>query len=92
MSVVAATREDPWAEQCTEFLIRLKNGEKIFVHCRGGLGRTGTLAARLLIESGLAPEIAIGEVRKARNGAVETIAQEEYLRKKLWLPASLEIF
>lgn len=74
---------DPWAEQCREFLERLAKGEKIFVHCRGGLGRTGTLAARLLIENGLDPEEAIREVRMARPGAVESEAQEEYLLRKL---------
>ena len=25
-------------------------------HCRGGLGRAGTIAARLLVEFGVAPE------------------------------------
>lgn len=78
-------KHDPWAVQCREILLKLASGEKIFVHCRGGLGRTGTLAARLLIENGLLAEDAIKEVRKARKGAIETIEQEEYLLKKLWL-------
>lgn len=76
--------KDPWASQCLELLAKLHGGEKIFVHCRGGLGRTGTLAARLLIENGLPPEAAILEVREARKGAIETREQEEYLLKLLW--------
>lgn len=76
--------QDPWPDQCSEFLHRLERGEKIFVHCRGDLGRTGTLAARLLIENGLEPAEAIIQVRVARPGAIETMAQEEYLLGRAW--------
>jgi len=31
-------------------------GEAIVIHCRGGLGRTGIVAARLLVEFGEDPE------------------------------------
>ena len=48
---------------------KLRSGEKIVLHCRGGLGRTGTIAARLLIECGIAPEEAVRTVRKSRKGA-----------------------
>lgn len=85
LDVVGMNGVDLWQDQCQEFLQRMKDGQKIFIHCRGGLGRTGTLAARLLIESGLSPEIAIQEVRKVRYGAVETIGQEEYLKNKMWV-------
>jgi protein-tyrosine phosphatase len=54
-------------------------GGKVLVHCRGGLGRAGTLAARLLIEAGTEPREAMRQVRKARPGAIETAAQEDYL-------------
>lgn len=76
---------DQWREECALLLAALERGEKIFIHCRGGLGRTGTLAARLLITRGLEPEAAIREVRAARPGAIETEEQEEYLRGKAWL-------
>jgi ADP-ribosylglycohydrolase/protein-tyrosine phosphatase len=59
----------------------LRAGRKILVHCRGGLGRTGTIASRLLIELGSKPEKAISDVRKARPGAIETAAQERYVRE-----------
>ena len=58
----------------------LDSGERILVHCRGGLGRSGTVAARLLIESGMEPRQAIREVRKTRRGAIETTTQETYVR------------
>ena len=79
---------DIWRKDCELFLQELEAGKKIFIHCRGGLGRTGTLAARLLIERGLEPETAICEVREARPGAIETIEQEDYLRQKAWLSMS----
>ena len=37
----------------------LRRGSDVLVHCRGGLGRAGTIAARLLIELGMKPETAI---------------------------------
>ena len=51
---------------------RLRDGFNVLVHCKGGLGRAGTIAARLLIELGMAPQMAVGVVRQARPGAIET--------------------
>ena len=58
---------------------KLRAGESVLLHCRGGLGRTGTIAARLAIESGTAPEKALRIVRAARPGAVETSGQQAYV-------------
>ena len=58
---------------------RLLRGQSLVVHCRGGLGRTGLIAARLLIELGESPPEAPRRVRAARPGAVETRAQERYV-------------
>lgn len=49
------------------------------VHCRGGLGRAGTVGARLLVELGVTPAEAIQRVRQARPGAIETRQQERYV-------------
>lgn len=54
-------------------------GGKVLIHCRGGLGRAGTVAACLLVELGIAPRDAIARVRRARRGAIETAAQEGYV-------------
>lgn len=69
-----------WDLPCAMLRLVLSLGGKIFIHCRGGLGRTGTLAARILIEDGYEPESAISLIRKARPGAIETQEQEDYLQ------------
>jgi ADP-ribosyl-[dinitrogen reductase] hydrolase len=60
---------------------RLDQGERIVIHCRGGLGRTGLVAGVILVERGLSPEAAIKRVRDARPHAIETRRQEDYVRK-----------
>ncbi|MDK9695855.1 MAG: phosphatase [Siculibacillus sp.] len=62
---------------------RLVAGETVALHCRAGLGRTGTIAARLLIEiSGLDAEAAIATVRRDHVAeAVETAEQVHHLRR-----------
>ena len=59
----------------------LKASQTVVFHCRGGLGRAGTLTAAVLIAGGMSPETAINVVRTARSGAVETHEQEQFLRK-----------
>lgn len=63
-----------------DLIRRLRAGELVVVHCMGGLGRTGLVSARLLVELGLAPDEAIRRVRAARSGAIETRAQEDFVR------------
>lgn len=57
----------------------LSRGGKILLHCRGGIDRTGTIAAKLLVESGFEPADAIALARRARPGTIETAAQEQYV-------------
>jgi ADP-ribosyl-[dinitrogen reductase] hydrolase len=57
----------------------LRSEQDILVHCRGGLGRAGTIAARLLVEFGMEPATAIRQVRTVRPGAIETSEQEKYV-------------
>ncbi len=58
---------------------RLDAAQRILIHCRGGLGRTGLVAALILIERGLEPWAAIRRVRRARRHAIETYEQEDYV-------------
>ena len=72
--------ESQFAHIESELLAQLGRGEKVLLHCAAGLGRAGTIAARLLIGVGKLPVDAIGEIRSARPGTIESKSQENYLR------------
>ncbi len=71
--------EESWKTEGPRLRSILRRGGRICLHCMGGLGRSGTIAARLLVELGVPPREAIRSVRAARPGAVETREQEEYV-------------
>jgi len=56
----------------------LRHG-KVLVHCQGGTGRTGTMAAAYWMKKGLSAEEAIKKVRKVRTRAIEMPEQEDSL-------------
>ena len=64
--------DDAWWRVAPTVLQYLRNGCKIVVHCRGGLGRTGLVVCLLLVEMDESPEQALKLVRAARPGTVET--------------------
>src|SRR6202021_1850919 len=88
-SVPTAAFEKSWEEHGEEIRALLRSGRDILVHCKGGLGRAGMIAARLLVELGVPPEQAIREVRRARKGAIETRAQEDLVRRTKAVPERL---
>lgn len=79
ISVPEASFERDWLYQGLRLRQLLRAGKRILIHCRGGLGRTGMIAARLLVELGMSASQAVAEVRKARPGAIQTPAQEHYV-------------
>lgn len=80
-SVPTQKFEEEWKTQGREIREMLRNGDDIIVHCKGGLGRAGMIAARLLAELGMDPEEAIHAVRRARKGAIETPSQLALVRR-----------
>jgi len=78
-----ASWEKSWEVAGPKIRAILRRGGRVCVHCIGGLGRTGLVAARLLVELGAQQEEAIRMVRKTRPGAIETAAQEDYVRSLL---------
>ena len=45
--------ETAWGDAGGAIRDRLRSGFDVLIHCRGGLGRAGTIAARLLVELGM---------------------------------------
>lgn len=74
------TSDSIWQNQLSPYLFdNLKKGKKVFIHCRGGLGRTGLIAAKLMVDFGVSPQDAINITRKSRRGAIENSVQEQWV-------------
>ncbi len=67
---------------CRSLLRSLGEGENILLHCIGGWGRSGTIAACLLVHQGYDAETAVALVRQARSPyCVETHRQFAFVRR-----------
>jgi len=72
----------PTLQQIEQFLAIVSSSipsRKVIVHCRGGIGRTGTMAAAYWISKGLSVQAAIAHTRERRRYAVENRQQEAIL-------------
>lgn len=69
-----------WAGLSVRLHRVLDAGGALLCHCFGGQGRSGMVAARLLVERGRTPGAALAALRAVRPGAVETAAQEDWVR------------
>jgi MazG family protein len=62
----------------------------VYMHCMGGFGRAGTIAACYLIMLGKSAAKSIQHVRNLRPGAIETKEQEEFIYStEEWIPVLL---
>ena len=73
--------DDIWTEMAPWILQMIKQGDNVLVHCKGGLARSGTIAALLMIAFGVLNDQAIIKVRHARPGAIDIAKQKEYVRR-----------
>jgi ADP-ribosyl-[dinitrogen reductase] hydrolase len=80
MGIPDAAWERRWEREGKIIRSVLRRGGKVCIHCIGGLGRTGLVAARILVEFGVHPERAISSVRESRPGTIQTQEQEDYIR------------
>jgi ADP-ribosyl-[dinitrogen reductase] hydrolase len=46
----------------------LSEGELVYLHCWGGVGRTGTVLGCLMVENGLSPAVALERLKQLRSG------------------------
>ena len=86
VSIPAQSWEVLWANARTTVHDILARQGRVVVHCKGGLGRAGTIAARILVERGVPAETAMAAVRAVRPGAIETHEQEDYVRSVVPMP------
>jgi hypothetical protein len=72
---------------------RLDAGRRVYVHCRAGIGRTGTVIGCFLVEEGLQGKAALEELNqlwlqsersKSWPTVPQTVDQADYIR--LWSP------
>lgn len=89
VSIPTDAFEVAWQEAGPALRDQLRAGFGVLVHCKGGLGRAGMIATRLLVDSGWQPREALAAVRAARPGAVETTAQEAYVLGLTAMPEPL---
>jgi ADP-ribosyl-[dinitrogen reductase] hydrolase len=69
-----------FAKLVNRVMVHVSSGRTVVIHCRGGLGRTGVLAAACLRAAGFEANRAIEIVRYARPGTIENAAQEDFVR------------
>ena len=61
-----------WPVVSEQILSALSGGGRVLVHCKGGCGRSGMIALRLMIEAGEVPGHALDRLRVIRPCAIET--------------------
>ena len=69
-------------KQCVAFVDQtLLAGSAVAVHCRAGYGRPGTMLAAYLVSQGHPAGDAMALVRLLRPGSIETVEQEQAVKR-----------
>lgn len=75
----SAEFESTWQRANDAAQIALNNGEYVVAHCKGGSGRTGLLAARILLARGKPFEETITAIQAQRPGAFTRQPHIDYI-------------
>jgi hypothetical protein len=62
-----------------DLLARIRAGQRVVIACKGGYGRTGTVAGVLLRAGGVGPAEAVSLVRATRPGTIENPSQARFV-------------
>lgn len=82
--------QDGWLPDDDEAFSRLvsdimgwaASGENVVIHCKGGLGRAGTMGGCVLVAAGSSPDNALQALRDARGpGCPENAEQRQYIAR-----------
>lgn len=68
-------QNESWNNLAKKLHAFLDDGKTVVFHCLAGIGRSGTIALRLMIERGEDHTAALKRMREVRPGAVETPQQ-----------------
>jgi atypical dual specificity phosphatase len=71
----------PTASLCRDVEQTIRGGGAVVLHCRGGLGRTGTLAAAVLVWMGWSAKESIDHVRAISRGYIQNQAQADFVHR-----------
>jgi len=85
---VSVTTPERYDQIVSDIARSLADGQKVYIHCWGGVGRTGTVVGCWHVYRGLSADEALGEITAARSGtrkahraAPETDRQIEMIRE-----------
>lgn len=70
---------DAFSALVDQVVAAVSAGETVLIHCKGGRGRTGLLAAAALVQLGYGPDAAIAAVRQVRPGALSVPLKRDYV-------------